>query len=94
MEHAYIVNEQYLVVYAIGTPWYADDTFLEELLVLHLGNGGSFKTVTDFLEAAAAQAGATLVISGTALASSDRALARLYAAQGFSQEALTLTKEI
>lgn len=91
---AYIVGN-FLVVYQIGSPWYADNStlFLNELLVLRLVRGGSFQIVPKFLTDKALEAGAAVAVVGTALAKSDAALASIYGRSGFAAEATTLIKE-
>jgi hypothetical protein len=93
-DHAYIVEDAFLVVYELTVPWYSDALLLQELLILRLLPGPDFAIVPEFLVQAAQTAGARLVVAGTALATSDRALSRLYRSSGFSEAALTLTKEI
>lgn len=94
-DHVYIVAESYLVVYALAEPWYSRALFLQELLVLRLPHARtSFGIVPSFLAAEAERAGAVLAAAGTALATSDAALARLYAQHGFAEQGRTLVKEI
>lgn len=84
----------YLVVFAAASPWYSDRTVLHELLVVRVGPGGTLRGVVQFLRQQAQQAGASLIAVGTAFAKSDRALSRLYQAEGFKPEATTLTMEL
>lgn len=95
MEHVYIVDEAYLIAYDLCTPWYVpeDLIFLEEVLVMRLAVSGDFTVVPSFIERKAREAGAVLAVAGTALATSDDALASLYHRAGFSTQALTLIKE-
>lgn len=95
LEHVYIVSDTYLVAYQLATPWWAnsDAVFLEELLVLRLAVSDNFDLVPQFLADRAREAGAQLVVAGTALAKSDRALASLYHRAGYSTQAFTLVKE-
>ncbi|ALF01669.1 hypothetical protein CPT_Percy35 [Caulobacter phage Percy] len=95
--NAWIVGGAYLVVYDIGTPWYANPDkhkFLSEIIVLALVPGGNLSAVPEFLERQAAEAGAVVAGAGTALAPNNRALARVYARAGFNIEAFILIKEI
>jgi len=94
MDHVYIVNECYLVIYDIFTPWYSETPILAEQLVLQLASGGRFSDVVSFLEEAAREAGASSVVVGTALAKSDKSLATMYQREGFQQEAIELSKEL
>ncbi len=95
-DNVYIINESYLVAYDIGTPWYAaeDVSFLQECLVLAIAISGDFTAIPVFLERKAREAGAVLVLAGTALANSDNALASLYHPAGYVQQSLTLVKEL
>ena len=83
--------EGYLVFFALSTPWYSDELILSELLIVRVGPGGTLRDVARFLMDRAAVHGAAIVAVGTAYAKSDRALARLYEAQGFTVEAVMLT---
>lgn len=96
MEHVYIVGEAYLVAYELGTPWYCPEgvTMLNEKLVARLAVSGDFTDIPAFLERKGREAGAAIVIAGTALAKSDDALASLYHRAGYRTEALTLVKEL
>lgn len=91
---AWIVDETYLVMYVVDTPWYGNKPWLLEQLVLALKPGGDFSAVTDFLEDRARAEGCSFCVVGTALAPSDKALARLYTRQGYQGEVITLTKEL
>lgn len=92
-DYAYIVEDTFLVIYEIGSPWYTTARFLNEKLVLALKPGGNFTDVTDFLEERRRAEDAVLTVVGTALAISDRALVRLYSREGFTGEVITLVKE-
>jgi len=91
----YIIDEAYLVAYAVGCPWYSKVQVLSELLILNLrpANSLPFSVVTDFLEYKAREAGVPVMAVGTALAANDAALASLYTRNGYTAEAITLTKE-
>lgn len=89
----YIVDETYLVAYDIDVPWYSNELFLHELVVLKLKPGSSFDKVTSFLEGKRDEAGAKIIFSGTTLAEDDVKLASLYISQGFVQSAIGLMKE-
>jgi hypothetical protein len=93
-DHAYVVEESYLVVYELGIPWYSSSLFLSEQLVLQLSSKSDFSVVTRFLEQAGREAGAALAEAGTALAKHDAALASLYEEAGFIKAAFALTKEL
>lgn len=90
---AWIVDERYLVLVDAGSPWYNSGvTVLEELMVLALVPGGDFRKVTEFLDQVAAARGCDFISSGTALATSDRALSRLYMRAGYDVAGTMLTK--
>ena len=93
--YAFIVNDAFLVVYDITTPWYANNavSYLEETIILRLVPGGDFANVVAFLERAREEAGAVLVCTGTALARTDAALASVYHKKGFKTETIILVKE-
>jgi len=93
MDNVYIVDECYLVIYEIFTPWYSDRPVLAEQLVLQLRQGGDFSVIPAFLEKAASEQGACMAVVGTMLARSDAALAAMYQQGGFKADAITLSKE-
>lgn len=81
---ARVIDEQYLVVFNVGRPWYSDRLVLEELMVLRLRPGTApFSKVTDFLERMAGSVGAELIMVGGALSDRPNALRRAYRQQGF-----------
>lgn len=91
--NVFVIDEHYLVAVAHGSPWYNQDiVILEEVMVLALVPGGNFRSVTDFLDMEAHRRGASFIASGTALATSDRALSRLYARAGYTPDGTMLTK--
>lgn len=84
----------YFVFYESGAPWYSDKQILSELLIVRVQPGGSLKDVARYLETQAKLEGITTVCIGTSFARSDRALSRLWQALGYTQEGITLSKEI
>lgn len=94
-EHAYIVDDAYLVIYDVINPFYADEgiTYIQEIIVLRLAPGVSFSSVTTFLERSRVEAGAVAIGAGTALARNDKALASLYQKEGYEVCTLLLMKE-
>jgi hypothetical protein len=93
-ENAYVIDEAFLLVYEIGSPWYNNNvTYLSELTVIRIGPGGSLATVVAFMDAKAKEAGAKLVGVGTALSRTDAALASEYIKLGFRPETTLLVKE-
>lgn len=91
-ENSWIVGG-YLVVFGIDRPWFSKHLFLYEEIVCRLYGNAPFSVVTDFLQAAAAEAGAVVIASGSILSRSDAAVARLYERAGFQLTGLTMTKE-
>lgn len=88
----WIVDETYLVWFEAGVPWHSNAVWINEKLMLALKPGGNFQSVIDFLLDAKEAHGAELVVVGTALALSDRALAKIFEKAGFTQAIITLTK--
>lgn len=93
-ENSWIVDETFLVVYSVVTPWYSplEISDLREELVLRLQPGLDFSCVPVFLAQRHDVEGVSLTAVGTALASSDDALASKYEQHGFRREAILLTK--
>lgn len=90
---ALIIDEAFLLVYGIGTPWYSDNLYLEEQLVLRIGKGSDFSAITDTLDDLADIANVEAIIVASALAYSSKALTRLYTRQGYhGGELVTLVK--
>lgn len=95
-QNAWLLEDTFLVVYSIVTPWYAPcNSFeLREELVLRIThNSRDFSVVPEFLAQRAEAEGVVLTAVGTALARSDDALATKYEQHGFLREATLLTKE-
>ncbi len=84
----------YFVFYESGTPWYSDKPLLSELLVVRVHPGGTLKDVARYLEYRAKIEGCRSVAVGTAFARRDKALARLWEAQGYTREGIILSKEL
>jgi hypothetical protein len=78
-----ILDEAYLVVYQVGSPWYSDRVFLQENLVLRIGKGSAFAYVCDLLDDLAEQHNANDILVGGALSKYPRALTRLYKSRGY-----------
>jgi hypothetical protein len=94
--NAWLVDDAFLVVYSVVTPWYAPRNSFElrEELVLRLDHSDKpFSLVPEFLAQRAEAEGVVLTAVGTALARSDDALAAKYEQHGFLREATLLTKE-
>lgn len=89
------IVDGYLIAYEVGQFWCNDDLpVLHEQLVFKLYGDAPFSVVPQFLEDKAREAGCKFLTVGTALATSDAALASLYARHGFTPSAVTLMKEI
>lgn len=94
--NSWLVEDTFLVVYSIVTPWYSPrDSFeLREELALRIEpSNHSFSLVPEFLAQRAEAEGVVLTAVGTALARSDDALASKYEQHGFRREAVLLIKE-
>jgi hypothetical protein len=83
-----------LVCYQMGSPWYTDETILQECLCLRLRPGGSFADVPVWLEQEARAKGCIAVTAGTALSTGSKALSGYYEAAGFSVQSHELYKEL
>ncbi|WP_236673986.1 hypothetical protein [Ralstonia syzygii] len=90
-----VISEGYLVVFAVGVPWYSPAArFLEELMVMRLDpQPGRFRVVVQTLLKLAARASCDGVAAGTAL-TADARLRRVYERFGFRAEADSLFKSI
>lgn len=82
---AVVIDNAYLIVYDVGSTWYSDMKYLEELMVLRIGPGSSFAAVCLTLEYLAAKNGCEDIHVGGALAHSGRAITRLYQRAGFEE---------
>jgi hypothetical protein len=92
-----IVEETYLVMADIVTPWYAapDNKTLAELLVLRVYDGpGKFDSIPRVLQLLAETVGAGAIVVGTALTRTNRALQRMYARHGFQVSSVELFKNL
>lgn len=81
---AAIIDDGILVVYTVSVPWYADYRVLHELLVLRIGDGGTFRDVTDLLDDLAEQFDCYAMSAGTALSGNEKAIARMYQRAGWT----------
>ncbi|MGA4005350.1 hypothetical protein ACI2US_03150 [Ralstonia nicotianae] len=90
-----VIHDGYLVVYAVGVPWYSPTArFLEELMVMRLDpRPGTFRVVVQTLLKLAALASCEGVTAGTALTADNR-LRRVYERYGFRAEADALFKRL
>lgn len=84
---ALVIDESYLLVYAIVKPWYSRNQWaVSEDLVLRIGEGSSFAAVVATLEDLAEAHDCSMISVGGALARNSRAITRLYQRHGFVPE--------
>ena len=97
---AIVVDEEYLVLYAIESPWYnANIVEVWELFICRIGKGEGGKGkalqgIVEALEDIAKKNNASRIVVGTSLPKNNKALSRLYQRLGFEVSAITLTKEL
>lgn len=92
--HSVILDDQYLLVYDVGSMWHTPRVMLQELMLLRIKHGNSsMKDVVDLLDDLAVISHADTILVGGALAAKPKALARLYQRYGFfDTETPTLCK--
>lgn len=83
---AVILDEAYLLVYAVGSPWYSQEIAVAEQLALRIGKGSRFSVITDFLKDVAERNNCRMIYAGGALSTSSKAITRLYQRHGFTVE--------
>lgn len=84
---AVVIDEAYLLVYAIVTPWYSKNrTAFVENMVLRIGSGSSFDRVIAVMDHLAELNDCGSMTAGGALARNSRALTRLYERYGYKHE--------
>lgn len=81
-----VIDDAYLLVYDIATPWYSFKEVLNELLVLRIGKGSSFNAVVDTLDDLAYEHDVSLTLVGGAFTRAPKALSRLYSRHGYIDE--------
>jgi len=89
LDHTYtsvVLDDSYLLIYNVGSPWYSTSSVLVEEMVLRLQPGSHFSVVTDYLDDLAEHYDCDLILVGGALSRSSRAITRLYQRQGFTVE--------
>lgn len=85
-----LIDETYVLVYDVGSPWYSREVMIEEMLVVRLATGtGTIDGVVSVLVALAAVHGAQGIAAGNSLARYPRALERLYTRRGFQASGTT-----
>ena len=92
--HSIIVEETYLVSFALAKLWFTEEYFIEEKLVIRAYKDGKadFNSVIDALEHTARMTGAKGIITGTLMAPNNRAMSRLYQKRGFKIVQLGMLK--
>lgn len=91
---ATVLNNSHLLVYSVGSPWYASSSkWLIEQFFIRIGRGTVGCALND-LDELARQLGATTVVMATSLAANDAALGRLYAQHGYSSQSSQHFKEL
>ena len=89
----YVLDEQILLVYTVGTPWYSTSLVLEELLVLRLYDGKCrIKDVCDLLDDIADEHEVACTYVGSAASERPEVLRRAYMRYGFKVEDSGLVK--
>lgn len=93
--HKWVAYQGYLIVFDVGSPWYAPDALvLQEMLVLRYEDGpGNFRHVIAMLQALAEENGCVGISAGTALTTDPR-LTRVYQRLGFQVEAQSLFRSM
>ncbi|UGL62973.1 hypothetical protein [Xanthomonas phage R3-22-T1] len=87
MVDAVVIDEAYLLVFAIVTPWYSKNrTVFIENMVLRISPGSSFDRMIAVMEHLADINHCDSLCAGGALARNSRALTRMYARYGFVLE--------
>lgn len=87
MVDAVVIEEAYLLVFAIVTPWYAKNrTAFVENMVLRIGPGSSFDSVIAVMDHLADINHCDSMSAGGALARNSRALTRMYERHGYTLE--------
>lgn len=80
-----VLDEAFVLVYNVGSPWYSDRVFLQECMVLRIGQGSSFSAVCDLLDDLADEHNANDILVGSALAKHPEALSRMYQRHGYKE---------
>ncbi len=78
-----VIDDAYLLVYTVGSPWYTQELVVLEDMVLRIGSGSTFSVVTDYLDGLAEEFNCKVQLVGGALARKPRALSRLYQRSGY-----------
>ena len=93
--HAVIVENTYLVLFAVISPWFTNKTLIDEKLIFRLLDGpGKFSDVVKALEHIAKSTNASGIMVGTALAPNDKVMVRMFQRTGFELSQSSLFKDI
>lgn len=86
VEHV-VINDELLLAYSVGSPWYSDNLVVQELLVLRLYDGPTgLEAVADTLERIKQNTNAAMTIVGGAFSDKPAVLARAYRRLGFTED--------
>ncbi len=94
---AVIIQETYLLLFDIYAPWYSlDELIFAERMLLRINNSNyvPFKCVVEVMEILAKEAGANVLVAGTALARKDEVLGKLYMKEGYTTHSIAFEKRI
>ena len=91
---AVVINDEYLLLYVVGSSWWHDKPYLCEEFLLSLTPGGDFPACLAVIEALAKDEGCGAVCIGTAASPSNEVYARLLNRHGYKTLAYQLVKEI
>lgn len=93
--HAVIVEDTYLVLFAVISPWFTNETLIDEKLIFRLLDGpGKFSDVAKALEHIAKSTNAVGIMVGTALAPNDKVMVRMFQRAGYELSQSGLFKDI
>lgn len=93
--HCVIVKDTYLLLFSVVSPWFTNKRLIDEKLIFRLLDGpGKFTDVVDALEYIAKSMNASGIMAGTALAPSNKAMARMFQRAGFELSQTGLFKDI
>lgn len=92
--HAVIVEDTYLLLFAVISPWFTSKTLIDEKLIFRLLDGpGKFSDVVKALEHIAESTNSAGIMVGTALAPKDNVMVRMFQKAGFELSQAGLFKE-
>ena len=93
--HAVVVEDTYLLLFAVISPWFTNKTLIDEKLVFRLLDGpGKFSDVVKALEYIAKSTNTSGIMVGTALAPNDKVMVRMFQRAGFELSQSSLFKDL